>query len=66
MARQVKNQIGKVEQEMNEPASSEQMELRRLLAAELRTLRSRPVTEEEKDFWRKFDEELKQERLTFR
>jgi hypothetical protein len=51
---------------MNEPVSPEKMELRRELVAELRALRNRPVTEEEKEFWQKFDEELERERLTFR
>jgi hypothetical protein len=58
--------IDKVEQEMSEPVSPERMELRRQLAADLRALRSRPVTEEEREFWRQFDEELEQEGLTFR
>jgi len=66
MSGHVKSQLGRMEQDMNESVSSEQMERRKLLAAELRALRRRPVTEEERDFWRKFDEELEQERLTFR
>jgi hypothetical protein len=43
-----------------------ELERRRRLVADLRALRSRPVTEEEKEFWRKFDEELEKESLTFR
>lgn len=61
-----KSQIDSMEQRMNEPVSPERMEHRRQVVAELRTLRSRPVTEEEKEFWRKFDEALERERLTFR
>ena len=59
-------QIDAMEERMNEPVSPEQMEHRRQVVAELRTLRSRPVTEKEKKFWRQFDEELERERLTFR
>lgn len=51
---------------MNEPASPEEMERRRQILGEIQALRSRPVTEEEKELWRKFDEELERERLTFR
>jgi hypothetical protein len=61
-----KRQIDSREQRMNEPVSPEEMEHRRQVVAELRALRSRPVTEEEKEFWRMFDEELERERLTFR
>jgi hypothetical protein len=61
-----KRQIDSGDQRRNEPASPEQMEHRRQVVAELRTLRSRPVTEEEKEFWRMFDEELERERLAFR
>lgn len=61
-----KSQIDAMEQRMNEPASPEQMEDRRQVVSEIRTLRNRPVTEEEKEFWRKFDGELERERPTFR
>ena len=61
-----KSPIDAVELGMSEPVSPEQMEHRRQVVAERRTLRSRPVTEEEKEFWRMFDEELERERLTFR
>lgn len=62
MSRYAKSQIDAREQRMNEPVSPEKMERRRELVAELRTLRNRPVTEEEKEFWRKFDEDLERER----
>jgi hypothetical protein len=45
--------------EWNEPLSQEEIERRRQLLAEIRALRSHPVTEEEKEFWRKFDEEVR-------
>lgn len=51
-----------IERKMHEPVSPEEMERRRQLLAGLRALWSRPVTEEEKEFWRKFDEELERER----
>jgi len=54
------------ERQLNEPASPEEMEHRRQLAAELSTLWNRPMTEEEDEFWRKFDTDLQGERLTFR
>ena len=66
MSGYAKSQIDAMEQRMNEPVSPEQMEHRRQVVAELRTLRSRPVTEEEREFWQKFDDELERERLTFR
>ena len=66
MARNAKKQIDALDQRLNEPASPEEMERRKQLVAELRALRNRPVTEEEKEFWRKFDEEFERERLTFR
>jgi len=64
MPRNAKKQMDALEQRLNEPVSPEQMELRRQVAAELQALWSRSVTEEEKEFWRKFDEELERERLT--
>ncbi len=51
---------------MNEPAPAEEMERRSQILGEIHALRSRPVTEEEKELWRKFDEELERERLIFR
>lgn len=61
-----KSPIDSMEPRMNEPVSPEQMGHRRQVVAELRSLRSRPVTGEERDFWQKFDDELERERLTFR
>jgi hypothetical protein len=54
------------ELKMKEPASPEEMERRKLVASKLRSLMDRPITEAEKEFWRKFDAELEKERLTFR
>jgi len=51
---------------MNEPVSTEEMERRRRILGEIHALQSRAVTEEEKELWRTFDEELNRERLTFR
>jgi hypothetical protein len=44
--------------EWNEPPSPEEIERRRRLLAEIRALRSHPLTEEEEDFWQEFDEEV--------
>jgi hypothetical protein len=52
-----------LERKMIERASPEEMERRRRILGEIHALRSRPVTEEEKEFWRKFDEELERERF---
>ena len=45
-------------EEWNEPPTPEEIERRRRLLAEFRALRSHPLTEEEEDFWREFDEEV--------
>src|SRR4051812_31668403 len=45
-------------EDWNEPPTPEEIERRRRLLAEIRALRSHPLTEEERDFWRKFDEEV--------
>jgi hypothetical protein len=66
MPKRATTPIDDVERKRNEPASPEEMERRRQLLAKIDALRNRPVTEEEKEFWRKFDEELERERLTFR
>jgi len=42
----------------NELLSPEDIERRKRLLAEIRALRSHPLTEEEEDFWREFDEEV--------
>ncbi|HEX3555511.1 MAG TPA: hypothetical protein VIA62_19995 [Thermoanaerobaculia bacterium] len=42
----------------DELPSPEEIERRRGLLAEIRALRSHPLTEEERDFWREFDEEV--------
>jgi hypothetical protein len=66
MSGYAKQQIDTMEQRLNEPVSPEEMDLRRQLVAELRARKSRPVTEEEREFWRKFDEDLNRERPSFR
>jgi len=66
MSRHAKAHVDDVERSLSEPASPEEMERRRHLVADLQILWNRPVTEEEEEFWRKFDAELQSERLTFR
>jgi hypothetical protein len=66
MPRHATAQIDDVERRMNESASPEEMERRRQILGEIHALRSRLVTEEEKELWQKFDEELERERLAFR
>jgi hypothetical protein len=51
---------------LNEPASPEEMEERRLLVLDLQALWNRPMTEGEAEFWREFDAGFERERLTFR
>lgn len=48
--------------EWNEPLSQEEIERRKQILAEIHALRSHPATEEEKELWRKFDEEVDRER----
>ena len=50
--------VRKDPEEWNESPSPEEIERRRKLLAEIRVLRSHPRTEEERDFWREFDEEV--------
>jgi hypothetical protein len=66
MPRHATARIDDLGRKMSEPASPEEMERRRQILGEIQALRSRPVTEDEKELWRKFDEELERERLTFR
>ncbi|HEX4959761.1 MAG TPA: hypothetical protein VF173_02900 [Thermoanaerobaculia bacterium] len=66
MPRHAIAQIDGMEQKIMAPASPEEMKRRRQILDEIHALRSRPVTEEEKELWRNFDEELERERLTFR
>ena len=47
---------------LNELASPEEMADRRKLLTELRALWKRPMTEEEQEFWKKFDEDLERDR----
>jgi hypothetical protein len=66
MAKSATVHIDDVELKMKQPASPEQMERRRALAARLRALMDRPMTEAEQVFWREFDTELEKNRLSFR
>ena len=65
MPKPVTAPIDETELKMTEPASSEEMERRRLVASRLRALRDRSMTEAEKEFWREFDATLENERLSF-
>jgi hypothetical protein len=43
----------------HESLSQEEIERRRQILSEIRALRSHPATEEEREFWRKFDAEVR-------
>lgn len=66
MPKPVTAPIDETDLKMAELASSEEMERRRQVAARLRSLRARPMTETEKELWREIDTELAKERLSFR
>ena len=51
--------LAKADLESTVPLSQEEIERRRQILAEIRSLRSHPATKEEKEFWRKFDEEIR-------
>lgn len=51
---------------MQHPPSEEEMERRKEVAALLLSLMDRPVTEEERAFWREFDADLEKDRPQFR
>jgi hypothetical protein len=58
--------IEDVELKTQEPASAEEMERREQVASLLLSLMDRPVTEEEREFWREFDTDLEKDRPKFR
>ncbi|HEY2295822.1 MAG TPA: hypothetical protein VGM86_34400 [Thermoanaerobaculia bacterium] len=58
--------IEDAELKMKEPASPEDMERREKIAEMLLSLMERPVTEEEKEFWREFQADLARDRPKFR
>jgi hypothetical protein len=58
--------IEDVELKTQEPASAEEMERREQVASLLLSLMDRPVTEEEREFWREFDADLEKDRPKFR
>jgi hypothetical protein len=51
---------------MKEPPSAEEMERRKEVASLLLSLMDRPTTQEEKEFWREFQEDLEKDRPKFR
>lgn len=59
MPRNAAAAVKHTELKRDEPLSQEEIERRRQILAEIRALRNRPATEEEKEFWREFDKEVK-------
>jgi len=51
---------------MDDPPSAEEMERRKEMASMLRSLRDRPSTQEEREFWREFQADLEKDRPRFR
>lgn len=49
-----------------EPPSAEEMEHRKKIAEMLRAKMNRPVSDEEKEFWREFQADLEKDRPKFR
>jgi hypothetical protein len=66
MPKPVTAPIAETELKLAQPASTEAMKRRRLVASRLRSLMDRPMAEDEKEFWQEFDTELEKERLPFR
>jgi hypothetical protein len=58
--------IEDMELRMREPASPEDMEYRKKIAEMLRSKMDRPVSDEEKEFWREFQADLERDRPKFR
>ena len=58
--------IEDIERRMQEPPSAEEMARREEIAEMLLALMDRPTTQEEKDFWREFQEDLQRDRPKFR
>jgi hypothetical protein len=54
--------IEDAEHRMKEPVSPENMERRKEVAARLLSLMDRPMSDEEKEFWRKFEADLEGDR----
>jgi hypothetical protein len=48
--------------QMKEPRSAEEMERHKETAAMLLALMDRPMTEDEKEFWREFEKDLEKNR----
>ena len=58
--------IEEIERKMQEPPTPEEMARREEIAEMLRSLMGRPVTDEEKEFWREFQADLARDRPKFR
>ena len=58
--------IEKIERKMQEPPSAEERARGEEIAEILRSLMERPVTDEEKEFWREFQADLARDRPKFR
>ncbi|MFL6234077.1 MAG: hypothetical protein ACJ76N_13160 [Thermoanaerobaculia bacterium] len=54
--------IEDAELRMKEPPSAEEMERRKEVASRLLTLMDRPMTDDEKAFWREFEADLEGDR----
>jgi hypothetical protein len=54
--------IEDIERKMQEPPSAEEMERRKEVAAKLLALMDRPMSNEEKEFWREFEVDLERDR----
>jgi hypothetical protein len=66
MPRHATAKIEDVDLKIQEPPSAEEMERREEVASLLLSLMDRPVTEEEREFWREFEADLKRDRPQFR
>jgi rubrerythrin len=58
--------IEEIERKMQEPPSAEEMEHRKKIAKMLLAKMNRPVSDEEKEFWREFQADLERDRPKFR
>ena len=54
--------IEEIERKMHEPPSAEEMEYRKKIAEMLRSKMDRPMSDEEKEFWREFEADLEGDR----
>ena len=66
MPRHATARIEDVELKTQEPPSAEEMDRREEVASLLLSLLDRPATEEEREFWREFEADLKRDRPQFR